>query len=155
MSWAFAAKIVPLIVGSFAVGVALISLLNHAFRGHGSRVAAAGAQERVTQSLRLDLAVDDGGIETRVVAIRAITFLAWLLTFLGLVALIGVLPAAFVFVILYMRVEGRERWPLVLPTAAGLALFAWFVFDYLLALPWPQTVLGGWFPPLRAYIPSL
>ena len=58
------------------------------------------------------------------------------------------------FVIAYMRLENREPWPLVLPQAIGLTLFIYVVFDYLLSIPWPQTIIGQLFPALKA-IPSV
>ena len=86
---------------------------------------------------------------------RALAFLAWLLAFLGLMSLIGMLPTIFVFVALYMHVEGRERPLLMLASAGGLTLFSYVLFDRLLALPWPRTVVGDWFPLLKDVVPSL
>jgi len=48
----------------------------------------------------------------------------------------------------------RERWPLVIPYAAVLVFFIWFAFDYFMAVPWPPTLMGQWFPALKA-IPSV
>jgi len=53
-----------------------------------------------------------------------------------------------------MRYEARERWPLVIPYAAVLVVFIWFAFDYFMAIPWPPTLIGQWFPALKA-IPSV
>ncbi len=114
-----------------------------------------GAQEEVAESLHLDLSVQDEGIETKVMLTRAITYFAWLLGFVGLAALFGMLPAVFLFVILYMRIEGKEPWRLTMSCAFGLVLFAWFLFDYLLALPWPQTVIGDIIPALKGVVPSI
>ena len=154
--WHFNAKVAPLSVGFFVLAVAAISLLNHTFRETASdRTVARDAREGATRSLRLDLQADDRGIEKAVVARRAITFLGWLLGFLALIATIGMLPTVFVFVILYMRLEGDEKWWLTLTIAAGMTAFAYVVFERLLHLPWPPTVLGGWFPVLKDLIPSM
>ena len=153
--WEFNSKLVPLIVGYFTIAIATVSLFNHTFRKDGTASEPRDTGGRVVQSLHLDLRADGAILETRVMLGRALIFLSWLIGFVGLMALIGMLPTAFLFAILYMRVEGREKWSLVLPTAAGLASFAFVVFDRLLALPWPQTVLGGWFPTLKTLIPSL
>jgi TctA family transporter len=154
--WHFNAKVAPLSVGFFVLAVAAISLLNHTFRETASdRTVARDAREGATRSLRLDLQADDRGIEKAVVARRAITFLGWLLGFLALIATIGMLPTVFVFVILYMRLEGDEKWWLTLTIAAGMTAFAYVVFERLLHLPWPPTVLGGWFPALKDLIPSM
>ena len=54
-----------------------------------------------------------------------------------------------------MRLDGSERWGLVLPQAICLTVFIYVVFDWLLAIPWPQTLLGTAFPALKAFIPSV
>jgi hypothetical protein len=59
-----------------------------------------------------------------------------------------------VFVVAYMRLENREPWKLVLAQAVGLTLFIYIVFHRLLTVPWPETLLGTWFPALK-FIPSL
>ena len=151
-SWNFDAKVTPLTVGWITIAVAVLSLLNHSCRPART---AGGAEQRVAEALRLDLSADDQGLELRVVVQRALMFLGWLLGFLALVAVVGMLASVFVFVILYMHVEGRERWRLMLPVAGGLTLFCYVVFDRLLALPWPRSLLGEWLPVLKEIIPSV
>ncbi len=154
--WNFSARVAPLSVGLFALAVAAISFLNYTFRSNvGGRTPAQDGKEGATQSLRLDLQADDRGIEKAVVARRAVIYFCWLLGFLSLIAVIGMLPTVFVFVVLYMRIEGNEKWRLTLPIAAGITVFAYAVFERLLHLPWPHTVLGGWFPVLKDWIPSI
>ncbi|MEE8279777.1 MAG: tripartite tricarboxylate transporter permease, partial [Alphaproteobacteria bacterium] len=143
-SWDMNAKIVPLIVGSFTVVVATTSLLNYTFR-RSSAGADEGMAADVKKSLHLDLKSEDQHLGTRVIMTRAVTYLAWLLGFIGLAALIGMLATVFLFVVLYMRIEGKERWTLVLPIAFGILIFSAVLFDELLALPWPQTVFGDFY----------
>lgn len=144
-SWDFGAKIVPMTVGSFTVVVATASLLNYTFRKASAGGAGEGVEVDVKKSLHLDLKVEEQGMETRVMMGRAVTYLAWLLGFVALAALFGMLFAVFLFVILYMRIEGKERWALVLPLAFGLLIFTAVLFDELLALPWPQAVFGDFY----------
>ena len=54
-----------------------------------------------------------------------------------------------------MRLEGRERWSLVLPYAAVLTLLIWAVFDWAIGVPWPRTWLGDWVPLLARWVPSV
>jgi hypothetical protein len=54
-----------------------------------------------------------------------------------------------------MRLENNERWTLVLPQAICLTLFMYVVFDRLLAIPWPPTLLGDLLPALKGVIPSV
>ena len=69
-------------------------------------------------------------------------------------AAIGLIPTVALFVVFFMRFEARERWSLVIPYAVTLVLFIWFTFDYFMSVPWPPTLLGHWFPALKA-IPSV
>jgi putative tricarboxylic transport membrane protein len=53
-----------------------------------------------------------------------------------------------------MRLEGPERWPVVITYAAALVAFIYVVFDRFMAVPWPATLLGGLVPALKI-IPSV
>ncbi len=155
MGWNFSARIVPAIVGGSALAFATVSLLNYTFRKSSAGGAGEGIETNVRKSLHLDLTVDDKGVEPLVVARRAGAVLAWLLGFMGVTALIGMLPTIALFVVAYMRIEGRERWTLALACAGTLTAASWVTFDQLLSLPWPTSVLGDLFPELRDIVPSL
>jgi TctA family transporter len=158
--WAFGARFIPQVVGYFALIIGAISLFNFTFREEAPALTSdaeddVSAQANVMKSLHMDLTNDDDHLEKSVIAKRAAAYLGWILVFFGSTAMIGMLPTMFVFVILYMRVEGNERWSLVLPCAVSMLIFGYVVFDYLLALPWPQSYLGDWFPILRDTIASM
>ncbi len=153
--WNLNAKVVPLSVAWFTIVIALASWANHSLRPPAETGALAGEGGVTAGAPHFDLRSGLEGVETRDIVRRAVTFLGWLLVFLGGVAMIGMLPTAFVFVILYMRAEGRERWTLTLPVADTLSFLAYLLFDRALALPWPRTVVGGWFPALSELVPSL
>jgi TctA family transporter len=151
----FTAKLVPLSVGIFAIVIAGLSFINHSFRhGQVSLSDEEKYKSRATQSIHMDLTVESG-LDRSVIARRAIIFLAWIVGFLVSIGMIGMLPTVALFVVAYMRIEGAEPWKLVLPCTIGLTLFAYVVFDQLLALPWPTSLLGDWVPVLRPLIPSV
>ena len=81
-------------------------------------------------------------------------FFGYLIGFMAVMAVIGLIPTVAIFVVFFMRWEARERWTLVIPYAVTLVLFIWFTFDYIMAVPWPPTLLGQWFPAFKA-IPSV
>ena len=151
LDWREGAKRVPIFVAWFTLIVASISFFNHTFRGE---VAKSSGNGNAARSIHLDIEVDDS-VEGRVVVRRAFRFLSWLVAFLVSTSIIGMLPTSFVFVIAYMRLEGQEPWRLVAIFSVGLTTFSWFLFDYLLLLPWPRSQIGIWFPILKDYIPSL
>ena len=153
LDWKEGAKRVPIFVAWFTLIVVSISFLNHTFRGEVAKGSGNGTGI-VERAAHLDIEVD-ASIEGRVVVQRGLRFLAWLVAFLVSTSLIGMLPTSFFFVIAYMRLEGQEPWRLVAIFSVGLTTFAWFLFDYLLLLPWPRSQLGIWLPVLKDYIPSL
>ena len=154
-SWNFSARIVPLTVGVAALMFATTSLLNYTFRKAGAGGAGEGIESDLKKALHLDIQAEDQDLGPKLIMRRALDYLGWLLAFLGATALIGMLPTVMMFVIAYMRVEGRERWRLTLACASALTLASWFIFDRLLSLPWPNSVLGDWLPELKDVIPSV
>ncbi len=161
--WALTARLVPTIVGFGAVAFCGASLLNHMCARHepaevGALVdeeALIGHADKDTQRrMHMDIASHVAHLPTAVKLGRGAVFFGWMGAFLASMATIGLIPTIPVLVISYMRIEGRERWSLVLPMAAVLTLFVWGVFGEVLAIPWPGTLLGAWVPALRV-IPSV
>ena len=153
--WNASARIVPAIVGSAALMFLAASAVNAIFRKPA--VAAdlqQWAQSRVVEKIHMDLASSTGDLPTATVIRRGATFFAWLAGFMAAMAVIGLIPTVLVFVVAYMRMENREPWRLVLPQALVLVAFFYFVFDQTLNMAWPETLLGTWYPALKA-IPSL
>jgi TctA family transporter len=157
--WNFSAKIVPVIVGSMALFFAIISVFNQMFRKlerdeHLPLGVGGDAKAEVQEKIHMDLASDTDHLPVSTVITRAAIFFGWLIAFMGSMATIGLIPTVPLFVVTFMRVENREPWKLVIPQAVGLTIFIWFVFDQLLSIPWPPTLVGGLFPALK-FIPSI
>jgi TctA family transporter len=142
------ARIAPTVVGGFALSVAGFSFINHTFLARLTPQSSSAARH-------LDLKSDYGGLSFDTIAVRAVVFLGWLIAYLVMVGLIGMLPTVFVFVILYMRIEGGERWPLTLALAGGLTVAAYGLFDRLLTMVWPGSLVGKWLPWLAKLVPSM
>jgi hypothetical protein len=70
-------------------------------------------------------------------------------------SIIGVIPTVPLFIVAFMRVERREPWKIVIPMALIMTAFIYVLFDRLLGVVWPSTVLGGLVPLLHATVPSL
>ena len=79
----------------------------------------------------------------------------WLVGLVVAVHLIGMLPAIGLFVIAYMRLEGRSRWLNIIVIAIPYWLAAFFLFHEMLHLPWPHSLLGNWFPAIRTSLAGL
>ena len=75
--------------------------------------------------------------------------LAWLVGLLAGVWLIGLMPAMGIYMFAYMATAGRTRWTTALVITAALWIGFYFLFDRLLHVPWPPSLLGDTFPDLR------
>ena len=209
LDWAFAARIVPTIVGVGAIVFCALSLCNDVFGVHEREgvVAAAGtgggggtAIGKGRKKIHMDIVSKTSHLPGMVVVIRGFAFFGWMLSFMAVMAVIGLIPTVPIFIVAYMRTEAREwmarslaaaslfglrlvglksaalalnrhladhvriearkrrdnpePWKVVIPMAAGVVLLIYVVFDQLLAIPWPPTILGTLFPVLKA-IPSV
>jgi len=158
LPWHFSAKLVPLIVGATALTAAGLSLFNDLCRKPEVAAAAGSlaeqAQAEVQQTIHMDLESDTGHLPVETIVRRAARFFAYLLGFMAVMGVIGLIPTAAIFVIVFMRLEGPERWKLVLPYVSVLIFAVWLAFDFFMSLPWPPTLLGKFFPVLK-FIPSV
>jgi TctA family transporter len=147
--WIFNAKIGPSVVAGALIVAGTISFAYKA-------LVTAPAAEDGDGGIHMDLASDDGeDLSTRTILIRAARFFGWFLAFLVGTALIGMLPTVPLIIISFMRVEGREPWRLSLTLAACVTVVIYVVFELVIGILWPSSLLGDWFPVLRAFVPSL
>ena len=63
--------------------------------------------------------------------------------------IIGLLPAMLIFLITYIRFEGKENWKVVLAISLPLWIGSYSLFHQILLVTWPQSVVGDLFPVLR------
>jgi TctA family transporter len=113
------------------------------------------AAEQVQQKVHMDVVSTISDLPVKRLLIGGAIFFGWLVVFLLSMATIGLIPTIPLFVIAFMRIEAREPWYLCLPYAIFMTIFVYVVFDWFLALPWPPTLLGDYFPELRGQIPSV
>jgi hypothetical protein len=76
------------------------------------------------------------------VAIGAARFFGYLVACLAASAIVGLVATVGLLAIALMRIEGRERWSLVLPYAGVLVVAIHLVFGRLMALAWPPSLIG-------------
>jgi hypothetical protein len=154
--WSFEAKIVPTIIGVGAVISCGLSLANEIFsvRRDESEGLAEKAKAVVTQKIHMDVASKTAHLPGHIILVRGFLFFGWMVAFLCSMAVIGLIPTVPIFVIGYMRLEGPEKWRHAALMAAVMTTLIYVVFDQLLTIPWPPTLLGTWFPVLK-FIPSV
>ena len=156
VTWNFSAKIIPMIVGTGAILFCLLSLGNEVFKGeiHKKREEERAARGEAAEKMHMDIASTIDHMTPKQIATRGAIFFGWMIGFLASMALIGLIPTVPLFIISFMRVEGKEPWRITLPMAICTTLLVYFVFDQLLTIPWPGSVLGDFLPWWKAHIPS-
>jgi hypothetical protein len=156
-TWSPLAKIVPVIVGIAAILFCSLALFTDVFKKGTVRSVSLGekAMEQVQQKIHMDIASTLSHLPVGTLIARSAIFFGWLVGFLASMATIGLIPTVPLFVTAFMRFEAREPWYIVLPYAVVMGLFVYILFDQLLAIPWPLSLLGEYFPDLRGVIPSV
>jgi TctA family transporter len=157
-TWNFDARIVPTIVGGVAITAVALSLFNEMCRSDRAKKVeglAEAAESEVEQKIHMDLDSGTSHLSNKEVIGRAALFFGYLIGFMAVMSVIGLIPTAGLFIIFFMRYEGKERWRLVLTYAACTVALIYVMFDQVMAVPWPQTLIGQWFPVLKNLIPSV
>jgi len=156
VTWNFSAKIIPMIVGTGAITFCLLSLANEVFKGdtHKKREEERAARGEAAEKMHMDIASTIDHMTPKEIAIRGAIFFGWMIGFLASMALIGLIPTVPLFIVAFMRVEGNEPWRITLPMAICTTALVYIVFDQLLTIPWPGSVLGDLWPLWKAHMPS-
>jgi len=115
---------------------------------------AEKAKAVVSQKIHMDIGSKTAHLPGHTILIRGFLFFGWMIAFLCSMAVIGLIPTVPIFVIAYMRLEGPEKWRHAALMAVVMTLLIYVVFDQLLSIPWPSTLLGTLFPALK-FIPSV
>ena len=159
----------PTIVGLGAILFCGLSLANdvlgvHERRGAPAAAAAGtalaapaaepGGDAKRPKKIHMDIASKTAHLPGATILSRGFMFFGWMAGFMLLMWIIGLIPAVPIFIVSYMRVEGREKWRVVIPMAVAVVLLIYVVFDQLLAIPWPPTLLGTFVPMLKV-VPSV
>ncbi|HEY4891347.1 MAG TPA: tripartite tricarboxylate transporter permease, partial [Reyranella sp.] len=144
--WPAAAKPVPLTACYMALTAAALNLINELF-GQQQSAAARGNVDGGVAARQVDLGVDAGTARR-----QSVVYFAWLLAFLAAIWLVGFIPAIAIFVFAYMCLGFGEPVLHSLGFAAATTLLAWGLFDRVLAVAWPASLLGDLLPQLRSAV---
>ena len=161
--WEFGARLVPSVIGWGGVIFTGGAIFSGLFLMPANAPAAIAPESRAEaealqgsalgpaedEDVHFDIQADYGDLSVRTIFVRAANYFAWLLAFFASSFLIGLLPAMFLYLVGYMRFEGRESWKMVLSVALPLWFGSYFLFHKVLLVTWPLSVIGNFFPVLR------
>jgi hypothetical protein len=146
--WPFGARLVPQLVSGLGATFAFLLLIAETYGT--TAPARAGATRGHAPA---DFEMPYAGLSTSQIYRRALAYFLWVAGVLLAAYTIGLLPALVLFPFVFMIFHGSEDWK----TAAIITLvmfgFLWLIFDRIVHEPWPQTVIGNYFPALRGFLP--
>jgi TctA family transporter len=159
-NWEFGARLFPQTASYVGLLCAAVFVLGTVFltprmarvpAGGGGAGPGAAHDLRQEREVVMDLASEFEGLSRGEVTRRFLVYLGWLVFFTALGHVIGLMPAMLVFLVAYMRYGGDESWRLALAVSLPLWIMWYFLFDRLIRLAWPQSLIGDWFPALRSF----
>ena len=146
-NWPFAAKLLPQVVSVFGLIVAAIRVGKWALERR--LVPADGPVREVRDHMREEDSLAELS-KGELIRRSAMQFF-WLALLLGLVLTVGMLIATLIYVPLFMIFEGKIRVLRALAITVCLVAAMFLLFDLMLNMPWPDALLGDYFPELRNY----
>ncbi|WP_118178423.1 tripartite tricarboxylate transporter permease [Paraburkholderia phosphatilytica] len=145
-SWLLMARIGPTVVASILVAAGSISLAYKVFV-----IPAKAGAGHAGGGIHMDVASEhDEKLPNQLVLLRALRFFGWFVAFLVSMGVIGMIPTVPLIIVAFMRVEGRESWRLSLILAFCVTAFIFVVFNQIIHIPWPSSLMDQWFPALAA-----
>ena len=151
--WELATRLEPQAVAWFGVvatGLVILTnlLMAPAERKPGDQ-AVAGQMTAAGDDIHFDIQADYGDLSSRVIYTRAARYFFWCVFYIGASHVIGLIPALALFLVGYMRFEGKESWRVIFLVVGPMWLFCYGLFHMVLRVLWPQTLFGQWFPVFR------
>ncbi len=152
--WELATRLEPQAVGWFGVvatGLVIFTnlLIAPAERKSGDE-AVSGQMTAASDDIHFDIQADYGDLSSRVIYTRAARYFFWCVFYIGSSHVVGLIPALALFLVGYMRFEGKESWRTILFVVGPMWMFCYGLFHLVLRVLWPQTLFGQWFPVFRS-----
>ncbi len=145
LQWPRPAQLVPLTACGIAFVMCALNLVNEWF----------GAPDRPSEQEQALAAITHGpgdaefDLPERVLRWRSVGFFVWIGGFIGLVAVVGFLPAMVVFVCANMTLAYGKSVRVGAFSGICVGGFCWVVFHVLLHVIWPESYLGDVWPAAR------
>ncbi|MBI4489723.1 MAG: tripartite tricarboxylate transporter TctB family protein [Deltaproteobacteria bacterium] len=128
MHWPFRTALFPRVIGIPLLLLAFVEMI----------LSLLGIEkEREGHAVDFELATD---VDPVIARKRTLAILGWTIGFLALIVAIGFPIAVPLFVFLYLKLVGKERWVLTLILTVVSWLFMEGLFNRLLHIPFPE----GW-----------
>jgi hypothetical protein len=127
--WPWKAALFPMVIG---IPLFFMAAAEAAWALFGSASAARAMDFQISSH-----------VPERTAVRRTLLATAWMLGLFAVIALVGFPVAVPLFVLLYLRLQGREPWLFSALFSAAVAAVFYAIFKWLLNLPFPAGWLQG------------
>jgi TctA family transporter len=148
--WPWEARIVPHTAAFVALAFALLNLVTEVFASPTQAAPFAGGHGHGTA--QMDATFDLGDVPQKTARARAARHFCWVVGFLAVSAVVGMLPAIVLLILLQSRLEFGQSWRFSLCASLIVSIAIWIVFDRIFTLAWPPSYLGDLLPGVRAAV---
>ena len=161
VDWEFRSRLMPQVIAITGVIFCLILGFIHLFvprefvsvlKGITPRDKVVGTTETSdshSNNVHMDLVTDFGDLSRSTIRFRSAIYFGWCFLYLLLGAVVGLLPAMFLFLLSYLKIDSKEKWSTVLLITIPMWVVAYILFHQVLQVAWPQSFIGDIFPILR------
>ncbi|MGE5818131.1 MAG: tripartite tricarboxylate transporter permease [Deltaproteobacteria bacterium] len=130
-SFGFRAGLFPWVIGIPTLLLALIQFVKDIIGREKPKAAAAD----------WEITVD---VAPEVARQRTISILLWTIGFFLAIWLLGFSNSVLVSMILYLKIAGKEKWPMTIAVSFFTWLFVYGLFERALSIPFPDGLLFTW-----------
>jgi len=136
LKWPFKTALFPIVIGTPVFLMAIADLLLNLF----------GREKMVEKQAAVDFKLSED-VDQTLATHRTLLAFAWIIGFFLMILFFGFHLAVPLYVLFYLKIQGRERWRISLPLMLSAWVFFYGLFVWLLDTPFQE----GWiFKGLRA-----
>jgi len=132
LRWPFKTALFPVIIGSCALILSIVEFSMSLYETTGGRT-------KKKKQDAMDFKLSEG-VDPAVARLRTWTAFGWIIGFFFLIVLFSFNIGIPLFVLLYLKLHGKEKWLISILMTVGAWIFFWGLFIWLLDTPMPQ----GW-----------
>jgi putative tricarboxylic transport membrane protein len=148
--WQFEARLMPQVVSTIGLVIVAARAISWLLARRSPVAPGEPTQINSGQPTHRTSELDPlAALSNRDLTLRAATQIAWLVGLAALIHVIGMLPAIAIFLPAYIVIEGRASVTRALAITAVYMLGMFMLFDQVLHMPWPNALVGDWWPQLR------
>ena len=129
--WVLQSRLLPETIGIAGLGFSFLLVACHLF-----------ISQTKVKTRHMDLVADFGNLSGKQIYSRGFVFLCWCFFYILVAQIIGMLPAFFVYLLMYLMFHGKEKWKISILISLLTWLVIFIFFQKILMIPWPSSLIN-------------